>query len=1389
MSISCPNKRLIAWKNLVKNVGENKAYVLWSEYDGNVPDNYYKNEVVLNNEIESIVSSKEVDFTNVTDNSQPEIFNQSKAEPQIVKTENQNKQLLFGENNSNTIEASVVLTNLIKSDVFDKIKEGDFFLEKAFNLLNKSGASLKLIDSKHPFYKKFDSKTVMLYDAVTNDIYVSQDSLDNFSQYDIVSAFIHEIVHSTTVKAYFNPKTFEEKAFRQFIDKAFEQYKHLSTKRDEDGNLMYGFTNQAEFIAEIYSNPDFRKEIQTVEKNWLSQFIDMVRRLFGMSKNIINQELIRSVVLFNVVEEFAEKDMSKWKGTLVKDPRYEKFGTTFSKEVQKPSNATLEDKLTNLLNKQLNNVEQVMRRALSSNKKYGSKNQGFITKVEKLKESLKVAQRLDKLEGINNYADFMIKQINSIFKDLKNNSSKLETLETIEKYQSYLGATDLLKATMDTLDDVRILNLSEDEKIFVEEIQDKLTEVSGKHDRILSKFKNYRVDNLRKELRSSYYVEKVVKDFRDELSKEYPKNSSLSKNEWINQEVLNRQEELDSRIDKELNEVIDGIAPDISAWDKWIYSTLNTKSRLIQLTQKVISKMKSKIDELIRNNDFKLKKLNDDLIAEKGSYDISNLLETDSNGETFLKGKYSSEFRNKYINEYSKYLDELSEVTLRLNREGKSTLNNPEVIEINKKLKNWLDTNTKTVKGQKIPIDKYLTNMKLSKAEQAIYDEYIKLAKNSEKVFGKSGSLIKRSLGITYYSLPYKTISGLERVMTGKVNVVDTLKQKKSEFLDWKIDDIDQYEKMYDSSGNQIFNIPVMFRNNLDKNSKEYKQSLKEQSTDLLTLMRLEHFNQTNFKVKSENEMLLNTIVDISKDKDYVKTEKGTNNLVSNLFGVQTKYVTFKGIESNEYKRLQSIIQQSLYNVFKEEGFKIAGKDSNKIVQSINKHTSFLGMSLNYFNAPVNVLNGEFQTFLLRVAKDIDKGNLRSAHIEYSKDLANIVADTGRPVKLSKINQLNNIMDVFGGLTHDQQDFIKNSILKGVTDPQMLQILQNGGEHLVQSVLNIALMKSVKVMNDKGQYINKEGKVVSEKEGTSLYDMVQQDENTKQVYFSDKFEFTSLSTVTKWKEGGFENVRLYIKKKISDTMGEYDKNFQNEIQKHWWGQLLIMYKKFLIPLGLTRYRGGIASAFKSKEQLTEDDRHWNEALQQYEEGYYITTARLVLGGMFSNGIAGALNNLKYSILKSKWEQLSEYEKANVRKGVTELGFLVLMNMVLLPLLMGMAGDDDDDSLWYLAMMGRRLEQELSQYTDLSDAYKVTRNPIASLNLIEDMINVSKFTVTPTAWFSETKDGDLRLYKALEKVIIPSALRPDRDSKTILRHMNRELIRPYEDSMFYKIMNE
>ena len=41
MGITCPNKRLRSWKDLVKIQGESRSYLLWSEYDGIVPEQYY----------------------------------------------------------------------------------------------------------------------------------------------------------------------------------------------------------------------------------------------------------------------------------------------------------------------------------------------------------------------------------------------------------------------------------------------------------------------------------------------------------------------------------------------------------------------------------------------------------------------------------------------------------------------------------------------------------------------------------------------------------------------------------------------------------------------------------------------------------------------------------------------------------------------------------------------------------------------------------------------------------------------------------------------------------------------------------------------------------------------------------------------------------------------------------------------------------------------------------------------------------------------------------------------------------------------------------------------------------------------------------------------------
>ena len=120
--------------------------------------------------------------------------------------------------------------------------------------------------------------------------------------------------------------------------------------------------------------------------------------------------------------------------------------------------------------------------------------------------------------------------------------------------------------------------------------------------------------------------------------------------------------------------------------------------------------------------------------------------------------------------------------------------------------------------------------------------------------------------------------------------------------------------------------------------------------------------------------------------------------------------------------------------------------------------------------------------------------------------------------------------------------------------------------------------------------------------------------------------------------------------------------------------------------------------------------------------------------------------------------------------------------IIMPIL---GAADDDDDLEYLAFLGMRLSQELGQFTNIGDAYKIVRNPIVSLNLIEDTINVGKFALSPGAWFSTTKEGDSRFLNAAEKVLVPSAWRESKSSESMIKYMNRELIVPFEDGYLYK----
>jgi hypothetical protein len=304
-------------------------------------------------------------------------------------------------------------------------------------------------------------------------------------------------------------------------------------------------------------------------------------------------------------------------------------------------------------------------------------------------------------------------------------------------------------------------------------------------------------------------------------------------------------------------------------------------------------------------------------------------------------------------------------------------------------------------------------------------------------------------------------------------------------------------------------------------------------------------------------------------------------------------------------------------------------------------------------------------------------------------------------------------------------------MIKAGFNSQSLQVFQSSGEHWIQSVTVMAVLDGIKALNADGKYINKEGKVVTEKNSVSLLDMLEVDKVNGKIKMNDNVVYTTHSRLTKWNEGGKSNVDMLIRKKLYDTLGNYTELDQPEVMRHWGGKLMMLYRKYLIPMGQARFRGWETS-FKDKDELTEDEKRFSYALQENEEGNYISLIRYV---------TTALKDHKYYLLsKPHWDRLTDYEKHNIKRATTEIALTMVILPLVLSLVKGLADGEDDEYLFFLAYQIRRLDTELSQYRSPAETFKMMRSPVPSARLIQSSISIFESAFTPWNWGEVYESG-------------------------------------------------
>lgn len=1307
--INCPNKSLKSWKDLVNNVGENKAYVLWNEYDGNVDTKIYLKE------------TKDLEVDKKADNFL--FLKDDKVDSNVVEDfADLNNFVLFNNQTNSRFTATEVLDN-IKNNLPYNTEFTKELIDKLIPLLSNTKATVKFVSEKD-----FKSKdTLMQYDARTNTIMIAKSKLSDYNPEYIAQTFLHEVVHSVTVSSYNNPRTLQQELFKDFMDEMFSKYKALANTTDFSTEATYGFTSVEEFISEIMTNKEFQNEIKRLEKGSLwDQFLYFIRAILGLRKTSEYDRIIQSITDIISEDQFTSSNNIFEKKDFTKEPNFFKLDT-----IEKKLNYVVNGIKDNLEeNIQLYDILIKRQKDPSQLKKHNQKLKDLLRDIESLEDN-------EQWKAISIFTNQLYSNLKSLQNRLNNQDFTEEGIEqTIALYDKYLQNNSLVEGLQSFISSAKVksnLPITKDE---LNTLADVLETSKGLYGRLESEILAFKKEAFIEANSNRKFASEVIYKWKDRLSKEFDKlGYSGNKSSWINNQMMTTyKDEIDADVRSYVVNLVETPEFDISRFTSLFVSGINTNSKLVQLMQKMINNIRENILKRSLTKDYELKSLFDRFITEKGNKKPSelykNILEYGKDGTPYLKGTYSIKFKEAYEEAKDKWdKEKLDKIPYK-----KSSLFK------------FIEANTvKDKNGKMKPIKKWYNDLSnLSKIEKEVLEEFKNITINTNKqTFGKQSLITKYLFGEPYYTLPSVTKSDLERVLEGTGKGIITDKWKDITSIRSDEFGYETYEEKNNKiNGDPLYQIKVNLRGNIEND---------QRSLDLFTIYRLEYKNGVNFEEKHNAENQITTLVDIAKNKDFIR---GENRLpVLGRFINRNNILLEKGENSNTYKRLRSLMEANVYDILHKNAGKIGGFDKNKIVRTLNGWTASVGMTLNEVTAAANVLNGKAQFFLEAIAGNyMTKKSIAKAEKIYFNKLSENLKDINSPIKTSFVNQVNDMFDTWGTVSVSaKQAFIKNGALKANLNGHSLQFMQESGEHWMQSTLTMAVLDGIKVMDANSKFLDKDGNITSEDKAASLLDMLSKNEKGI-LEVNPKVVYTTRSLGVKYNEGGKEMINELIKKKIFDTMGNYDANMQPEAMRHAAGKLVMMYRKFLIPMGITRFRG-IAYFNKDTSELTEGQRFFSDALQEYEEGTYATTLRYVF-----KAILPAIKRLEFKILSSKWNELSDYEKKNIHKAVTEM----MITMVLLPmismLLNAVADGDDDDNpfIYFLLLQTRRLQSELASYRNWNEQYRILNSPIPSVNILRNGTNLIGRVFDPVSW-NETyetgaRKGQLKIGRDLEKIL-------------------------------------
>lgn len=204
--------------------------------------------------------------------------------------------------------------------------------------------------------------------------------------------------------------------------------------------------------------------------------------------------------------------------------------------------------------------------------------------------------------------------------------------------------------------------------------------------------------------------------------------------------------------------------------------------------------------------------------------------------------------------------------------------------------------------------------------------------------------------------------------------------------------------------------------------------------------------------------------------------------------------------------------------------------------------------------------------------------------------------------------------------------------------------------------------------------------------------------------------------------GALKGKVISVNKKIH---GVYDRMGSAQIEKYWWGALVMQYHKHIYPGFMKRYR---RHGYYNEERGTIEKGCYNALIDFLSipiRNYRQDMNDEELRGM--EGIQNLFKNISDFCLniKTNWQLLPDYERKNIRRNLGDV--IGVLGAVAIAIGLRALGDDDDEDgiIYNLCLYeADRLASESFQFNPFgaaSEAKKLWSNPVAVQSIVNDVL--------------------------------------------------------------------